>query len=420
MTLLATAQLITNSLRLDTPAPSIEKEVDWPQLAHHADGHSLTPLLYATWRDAGQLDRVPLAIRQRMAQAYADNALRNNYIRQELVELDQLLTEVSVPHLLLKGWSLIENLYPDPAQRVLYDHDFLVPANRAEAGHYALRAAGFRPLPGKDEWVEKHLPALWRNDGYPWNGYLFDPLYPRPVELHVRLWEQGWRGLQVRQLPDPWADAPTQTIAGVPMRRLADEAMVIHLAMHFAGHLVEREARLNQLLDLARLAQKTAPVLDWESVLRQGEQAQVSRFVFASLFVAHQVFGSPLPPPAIWQRLAAATPPNFRAWLAEAGAADVLMSDFRRRQKGKDYQLTFLAARSLFERLGIVRFAVLPPLGQLAVKYKLRQRWLRPLLYPRYVAERVGSYGRGMLRSGKRDQDRLKSKSDEVTPGIEQ
>lgn len=404
MTLLAAAQLIANSLRLDAPAPPIEGAVDWAQLLHHADGHSLTPLLYTIWRDSGQLDRLPPAVCQQMAQAYADNAARNQNIRQELVELDGLLTGAGVPHLLLKGWSLIETLYPDPTQRVLYDHDFLVPADQAEAGHRALRAAGFRPLPGKDEWVEKHLPSLWRNNGYEWNGYLFDPLYPRPVELHVRLWEQGWRGLQVNQLPDPWADAPTRTIAGVPMQCLADEAMLIHLAMHFAGHLVEREARLNQLLDLARLAQKTAATLDWEKVLRQAEQAGVSRFVYASLFLAQRVFGSPLPPPSGWQRLEATTPPSFRTWLAGEGARDVLTGDFRRRDRGKDYQLTFLAARSIGERLGIVRFAALPPVEQLAAKYKLRRRWLGPLLYPRYVAERVGSYGRGVLRRSKIDR----------------
>lgn len=400
MSLLTTAQLITNTLRLDAPSSPIKDEVDWSQLVHHADGHSLTPLLYATWREAGQLDRLPPAIRERMAQAYADNAQRNEHIRRELVELDQLLTQAGVPHLLLKGWTLIENLYPDPAQRVLYDHDFLVPPERAEAGHRALRAAGFRPLPGKDEWVEKHLPSLWRNEGYPWNGYLFDPLYPRPVELHVRLWEQGWRGLTVRQLPNPWAEAQTQIIAGVPMQRLSDEDTLIHLAMHFAGHLVEREARLNQLLDLARLTQRSTG-LAWEIVLGRAGQVRVSRFVYTSLFLAHQIFGSPLPPPAAWQQLTAATPPALRAWLAEHGSTDVLTTDFRRREKGKDYRLTFLAAQSMLERLGIIRFAALPPLGQLAVKYKLRRRWLGPLLYPRYVAERVGSYGQSWLWGGK-------------------
>ncbi|NJN99875.1 MAG: nucleotidyltransferase family protein [Anaerolineales bacterium] len=136
--------MITNTLRLDAPPPALSGEIDWAQLVHHADGHSLTPLLYATWREAGQLERIPAAVRERMAQAYADNARRNENIRRELLELDRLLSEAGVPHLLLKGWSLIETLYPDPAQRVLYDHDFLVPAEQAETGH---RGAASRRFP---------------------------------------------------------------------------------------------------------------------------------------------------------------------------------------------------------------------------------------------------------------------------------
>jgi hypothetical protein len=186
------------------------------------------------------------------------------------------------------------------------------------------------------------------------------------------------------------------------MWRLSDENTLVHLAMHFAGHLVEREARLNQLLDLALFCQKTMATLDWDHVLQSAAQARISRFVYASLFLAHQVFGSPLPPHDIWPRLAAATPAVFRVWLAEHGSTDVLTSDFRQRDKGKDYQLTFLAATSMRERWGIVRFAALPPLNQLVAKYRLRYRWLGPLLYPRYVVERVGRYGLEALRNRKK------------------
>jgi hypothetical protein len=392
------AQLITASLHLEAGSADLAEPLaaltldDWPQLLYHADGHSLTPLLYTAWRKARLLDGLPDPIRQRMAQAYADNARRNNLIHSELLEIDRLLTAAAVPHLLLKGWTLIAELYPDPAQRVLYDHDFLVPLDRAEAGHLALQAAGFRPLPAKDAWVEKHLPALWRNDGYHWDGYLFDPLYPRPVELHLRLWEEGWRGLEVRQLPNVWADAVTQTITGAPMQRLSTENMLIHLGMHFAGHLIEREARLNQLLDLAYLAQKWGDSLDWDKVLAGAAAARVGRFVYASLYLAHQIFGSPLPPPEVWAQLTQATPPGFSHWLAAHGPADVLTADYRRRQRGQDYRLTFLAARSIWEKAGIARFAAFPPLGQLAAKYGLRHRWAAALYYPRHLVERLGEY----------------------------
>jgi hypothetical protein len=395
MTLLQNAQLIANSLHLNAASVHLDGDIDWPQLLHHADGHSLTPLLYAAWREVGLLDQLPVEARDRLARAYTDNAERNSYIRRELLEIHTILSEADVPHLVLKGWPLVERLYTDSAQRVLYDHDFLVPAEQAEAGHRALRAAGFRPLPGKDEWIEKHLPPLWRNDGYHWDGYLFDPHYPRPVELHTRLWEQGWRGLQMEQLSNLWRRAQSATVAGVPMQLLSDEDTLVHLAVHFTGHLVEREARLNQLLDLARFMGQTTP--DWEQIWVQAAQANVIRFVYASLYLAQQIFGAPLPPENIWHRFLAATPPGFRAWLARHGADDVLTADYRRREKGKDYHLTFIAAASARERLGIVRFALLPPLGQLMAKYNLRHRWLGPLFYPCYVAERVSTYGRNWL-----------------------
>ncbi len=404
--LLDVAQLITATLRLTaTPADiaghvAAAGSIDWAALVDHADGHSLTPLLYDVWRQAGALDDVPTDIQSRLAQAYADNAERNVHIRRELVEVHQLLAQARVPHLVLKGWPLVERLYPNPAQRVLYDHDFLVPPDQAERGQRALLAAGFQPLPAKDEWIQKHLPPVWRNNGYHWDGYLFDPHYPRPVELHVQLWEQDWRGLKVDQLPYLWPRATTATVAGQSMQLLSDVDTLIHLAVHFAGHLIERTARLNQLLDLARFTQRVA-YIDWERLWAQVTAANVGRFVYASLYLAHRIFDASLPPSSIWQRLTTVTPPTFRNWLTRYGPGDVLTADFRRPDKGQDYYLTLLAATSLPERLGIIRFAALPPLGQLMVKYRLRHRWQGPFFYPRYLAERVGEYGRAMLERGR-------------------
>lgn len=395
------ARLLTDSLRITVASGEIVTSLsaarvrDWGALLTHADRHSLTPLLASTWRAAGVLDLLPAEARARLLQANADNAARNLNIRQELLEIHSRLTSAGVPHLVLKGWALVERLYADPAERVLYDHDLLVPTGQAQAGHAALRAAGFRPLPAKDEWVEKHLPPLWRNDGYRWGGYLFDPLYPRPVELHVRLWEDGWRGLDVRALPDPWARAVTRSVAGTPLQVLGDADTLIHLAMHFAGHLVEREARLNQLLDLARLV--AAAELDWDQVLALAEAARVERFVFASLWLAHAVFAAPPPPDKAWLRLKTRTPAGFRDWLQTRGVADTLTSDYRRKQASQDYRLTFLAAQSLAEKIGIVRFAALPPLGQLQAKYRVRHRWQAALLYPLHIAERALTYGRGLF-----------------------
>lgn len=393
---LVNGKFIADSLRLDTPPVEPPPGLDWPALIDHADAHSLTPLLCSVWAGRGWWSRIPTEIRGRVDKALRDNESRQEAVKADLLEIDSLLNTARVPHIILKGFPLAERLYEYPAHRVIYDHDFLVPPGDAARGHRTLIEAGFRPLPAKDEWIEKHLPSVWRSDGYKWDGYWFDPNYPRPVELHVRLWEANWRGLRVRDLPDAWADAATQTVAGRPMTALSDEDTAAHLAMHFAGHLVEREARLNQLLDLARFVVQDIP-LDWDRVASKASAANVARFVYASLFLAREIFAAPLPPPDVWDRLRDETPGAFRAWLAGRGVNDVLTSDYRRRSRSREYELTFLAARSTMERLGIVRFAALPPAGQLMAKYGVSRRWLAPLMYPRYVVERVIGFGRGIL-----------------------
>lgn len=383
---------LVRSLRLDAPAFEPAPDADWAALLDQADAHSLTPLLYTAGRERGWLRMVPTEAAGRMAKAFGDNALRQANVRAELLEIDSILTEARVPHIVLKGWPVVERLYADPAQRVMYDHDFLLPAEAAQAGHAALRAAGFGPVPVKDAWVEKHLPALWRNEGYVWDGYLFDPDYPRPVELHVQLWDTGWRGLRVGPLPDVWSASPTRTVAGRPMRVLSDADTIIHLAMHFAGHWVEREARLNQLLDVARwltLPEARGEAF-WETVVARASAAGVGRFVYASVWLAREVFGAPLPPAVPWQQLARATPLKLRAWLAAHGAADALESNYRRRNLRTGYELTFLAAASPAERLGILRFAAFPNSAHLMAKYGLHSRCQAVLYYPRYVAERMG------------------------------
>ncbi len=366
---------LVRSLRLDAPAFEPALNADWAALLDQADVHSLTPLLYTAGRERGWLRMVPTEAAGRMAKAFGDNALRQANVRAELLEIDSILTEARVPHIVLKGWPVVERLYADPAQRVMYDHDFLLPAEAAQAGHAALRAAGFGPVPVKDAWVEKHLPALWRNEGYVWDGYLFDPDYPRPVELHVQLWDTGWRGLRVGPLPDVWSASPTRTVAGRPMRVLSDADTIIHLAMHFAGHWVEPEARGEAF---------------WETVVARASAAGVGRFVYASVWLAREVFGAPLPPAVPWQQLARATPLKLRAWLAAHGAADALESNYRRRNLRTGYELTFLAAASPAERLGILRFAAFPNSAHLMAKYGLHSRCQAVLYYPRYVAERMG------------------------------
>jgi len=402
-------RLIIDSVRVDANRAALEPqaatlyEAGWARFFAAADTHGLTPLIADGWRALGLLDRIPAEAQERLQRAYRDNAERNENVRREVREYWRLLEAADVPAIVLKGWPLAEMLYASPALRLIADMDVLAWPDRAHDGLRALEAAGLEPLPrNRDAWVRKHLPAWWRVNGrqpsYPLTN-VFDPQHPRPVEIHVHLWEQGFRGLNVRDPAGVWARSRPVETAGCRMQVLSPEDTLVHLCVHWACHWIEREARLAQLVDLDRFVRRFGDRLDWHTILRIGDTARVTRWIDAALRVARIVLDTPRPPIPIDDRLCEACPPGLRRWIDQYAAADVALMDYRRPDKGVAYVLTWLSAQSLGERLGIARYALLPPREFIMGRYGLRRRWQAIPFYMPYVMSQTASTLRPFARA---------------------
>lgn len=345
--------------------------LNWDDLLYRADGHGITPLLCGLWRRLELMDRVPAPARSRVEQAYADNAVRNADAGRELHELMERMAEARVESLVLKGLPLIRQLYDDPAERVLYDLDLLAQSvQEAERGYRALLDAGYMPVPTKPgAAVEKHLPSVWRANGFVRREYLFDVTLLRPVEMHLTLWDRNWRGLTLGVLPALWERSRVVDIDGMRVRTLSPEDTCVHLCVHLATHLVEREARLGQASDVARLLLSRASTLDWQYIVQAGDDARVIRLVYLALRVVGALTGAPLPPASILETLAARTPPALRQWAEQQSGNDLLAMDYRRVDLARAYSLTFAAADSWRESASVVRFALLPSRDALRQEY---------------------------------------------------
>jgi len=395
----ALAHLIVLSLRVDVERAGFEAalaacgDIDWPRFFRCVDGHGVTPLVADRWQALGLLDRLPIEVRDRLLKARRDNAARNDRVRREVIEYWQLIAEANVPAILLKGWPLVEMLYHSPALRLITDMDLLIPAVHAPVALRALQLAGLEPLPAnRDAWVEKHLPAYWRLNGravvYPLAN-MFDPLHPRSIELHTHLWETNFRGLRLGDPAGVWERSRVTHVAGCPMRTLSLDDILIHLCVHWACHWIEREARLIQLVDLDRFVRAFGAQLDWPLIARVSHQAQVTRFVFAALMIAHRTFGAPRPPLPITDELRAGCPPPLRRRVDRSAADAVALMDQRRPDKGAAYVLTWSSALGLREWLGVARYALLPPREFIIGRYRLKRRWLAIPFYIPYVLGRT-------------------------------
>lgn len=432
---LSIARLIVHSLRVDVDRAAVEAALTacggsasvsasgasasgdasyndatgWPFFFDLADGHGVTPLIADRWRTLGVLDRIPIDARERLLKADHDNAERNAHIRREVIEYWQAITGAGIPAILLKGWPLVEALYESPALRLVKDVDLLVPADRARDGLAVLERAGLEPLPyDRDAWFAKHLPAHWRLNGRPVTcppANMYDPMHPRPVELHVHAWEQSFRGLSLRDPDGFWQRSRIANVAGCPVRIPSSEDVLIHLCVHWACHWIEREARLSQLVDLDRFMRKFGDRVDWQVVLTTSDAARATRFVYAALSAARKVLGTPSPPAPIADRLRAGCPPKLREWIVRHAADDVALMDYRHPDKGAAYVLTWLCAQTIRDRLGVVRYALLPPREFIIGRYGLKRRWLAIPFYVPYVLSRTFSTAWPFARALTRNVD---------------
>ncbi|HZY45744.1 MAG TPA: hypothetical protein VFF70_13475, partial [Anaerolineae bacterium] len=127
--------------------------------------------------------------------------------------------------------------------------------------------------------------------------------------------------------------------------------------------------------------------------------AQVTRFVYAALDVVKRVFNSPLPPAEITAQLRAGCPLRLQQWIDRYALSDVAQLDYRQPDKGTAYVLTNLAAQSIGEKFGIVRYALLPPRQFIMLKYKLKEPWQAIPFYVPYILSRTFDTLKSFLRA---------------------
>ncbi len=225
--------------------------------------------------------------------------LRDARVRAVLEEVLGLLARVGVVPVALKGPVLADRIYPDPALRYSGDLDLLVPESRLERSVEALQGAGFGRAPALvDAYQRRHLHHL----------HLHRPPGP-DVELHFKAQSAFGVALPAAELLG--RTLPHRTARGTPLLVLSPEDELLTLAVHAAGHLLERASwLLDLLLFLGR-----HPALDWSVVVARAREYRCRRPLAYALAVVREL-GGPVP-----QGLLLALGPRRRALCARLAAA---------------------------------------------------------------------------------------------------
>jgi hypothetical protein len=212
---------------------------------------------------------------QRLA---AGARLRDARVRSVLEEVLSLLARAGVVPIALKGPVLADRVYPDPALRYSGDLDLLVPASELERSVEALQAAGFGRAPALvDAYQRRHLHHL----------HLHRPPDP-DVELHFKAQSAFGVALPAAELLA--RTLPHRTPQGTALLVLSPEDELLTLAVHAAGHLLERASWLLDLL----LFLDRHPALDWSVVAARAAEYRCRRALAYALVPVREL-GGPVP-----------------------------------------------------------------------------------------------------------------------------
>ena len=311
-------------------------QTDWDAFARLAvERHRLGPLV---------LDRLsiidpPAEIVNLLEGAAQRNAV--NVLQQvtAIRAIRKTFESTEVPFVVLKGWPLSEELFANSSSRHARDIDLLVDPSKLRGASDALHTLGFRPM-------QEHA---WHHNliGHPsllaeLNNLSFgDPETGVMVELH-------WRCNQFKGWSEPFAGLNNigehvSSIGSISVPR--EQQNLIYLSIHGSLH---RWSRLKWLFDVAKLAERRGhDQLEQDLVVATAMKA--GRPLALGLFLANQVFGTPIPKSTY-------TRDSWlpRQCLVEIARPEAVPNSLSHRLKF--YAMMFALAEGVAQHTGILRY----------------------------------------------------------------
>lgn len=342
---------------------------EWSAVVKLAEQTWVLPLLYGRLKEQALLPILPLALRQLLSNAYRQNALRNLRLFQTLLQLLQMLEGAGIPVLLLKGVHLANFVYADPALRTMGDVDILVAEEHLTEATKIMQAMGLQTPPGGDQVHRHHYHIRFTQ-----------PDTDVTIELHWHL-HQPHGSAQI-DLAALWANARAATLAGLPVRLLAPEDLLIHLAFHVAKHSFDYgglrsscdivEVLIHTQLIHTQQSQGTAPTahadfaatssINWQLIAERVSAWSIQKQVHVALTLTNQLYHLGIPSTVLTNLQS----PTFTQTYVNQAQAMILHPQ---EKKISSAYIQWWHSMSWGDRIELIRRSWLLPRAQLAAMY---------------------------------------------------
>lgn len=239
-------------------------ESDWSRALDWLDESGLALYFWHKVTNTDTLQVLPSHVQVRLARSYAQNCSRVESIRKESSALRSLFDNAGVQYAVLKGLALVPDYCPDATLRTQYDHDYLVRPDALPRAEAALQQAGYRPKVSREGYHIAYLRPVPEDDPPTGPVGLYSARLQRPVELHIRLWEDLEEKIDIPLGDDFMYRLRNRFGLGLEYRALCDEDGLIFQVLHAFRHILRNWCRLSAFFEISHfLSQRAVDSAFW-------------------------------------------------------------------------------------------------------------------------------------------------------------
>jgi hypothetical protein len=221
---------------------------NWHEVVQLISAHGIIALAAYNIKESGLEKMIPADTMAILENGYLQSVIRNTWLTERWKEVNTILNDAGIKHVLLKGMALEHTLYGAKGLRQMNDNDILVKREDALTAWHLLQQKGYTneliksPLYKKilvD--IGKHLPTLYKN------GYA--------IEIHHKLSDN--KPGDGKSYNDPVDKAVEIQIGDTKALILSAEIQLFHLINHFEKHAREGNCQLRLYSDILLLDGKS-------------------------------------------------------------------------------------------------------------------------------------------------------------------
>ncbi|MFC1716160.1 nucleotidyltransferase family protein [Candidatus Poribacteria bacterium] len=249
---------------------------DWDEIIQQAYGHGVCPLLYHHLGSLGADADIPLGVEQKLRNIYFQNMKTNMWLFHELSKILSLLQEHSVQVIVLKGACLAELIYQDITLRPMIDIDLMIKSEDRLLVNRLMLQAGYRSV------------SLFSKRHLQWGDIVRGMIYKSGATIfdcHI----------QIDEVPDPWSNVTSATIASTDALILGAEELLLHLCVHADNHLRIESPKLIWWYDVAELLKHYQGKLDWDYIVQFSREHKMEVGIHRTLHLINKEFGGHVP-----------------------------------------------------------------------------------------------------------------------------